>query len=248
MKTSHALLPTPVNPAPQSYPGLAQSRLSAFTLVELLAVIAILAILAALLFPFVGKMREKANASKCVGNLRQIGALAGIYLAENNGYLPLWRTWNQGANSWAWDNYAHTPTTGGEMPRLAGYHPGGSMTEAQYNAPGSKNIFNCPSNTSKMRARGYAANTFIMGDIASSSSRLKMASISQPGKRVLIADNAESKENEANERWITQANWKKVIGFQRHGGRANILFCDFSVRSTAPEELTIANIELKLTP
>jgi hypothetical protein len=69
-----------------------------------------------------GKIREKTNTTKCVGNLRQIGVFVGIYLAENNGYLPYWLPTTNGG-SWVWDNYAYTATRGGELPRLAGYHP-----------------------------------------------------------------------------------------------------------------------------
>jgi len=219
-----------------------------FTLVELLTVVAILAVLMALLLPVLGKIREKTNTTKCVGNLRQIGALAGIYLADNDGYLPYWRTWTDGAGSWAWDNYAYTATRGGELPRLAGYHPGGLLTAAQYDAPGSKNLFNCPSNTSKVRSKGYAANRLLMGDISIPSTRKKLVAIPRHRSLVLIADNATSKENEVNARWFDKSDWQQRIGFQRHGGRANSLFCDFSVRSAAPDELTDANIDPQGTP
>jgi prepilin-type processing-associated H-X9-DG protein/prepilin-type N-terminal cleavage/methylation domain-containing protein len=248
MITSPSPLPIRVNPAPRISLIPSRSKLPAFTLIELLSVIAILGILLAILIPSIGKMRERTHTINCASNLRQIGVLVGIYIAENDGYVPYWITWTDGAGSWTWDNYAHTPTTGGELPRLAGYHPDGIMNAAQYDKPGSKNLFNCPSNTSRTRSKGYAANTMIMGNIGNPMNRIKLISLQQPGKMVLIADNAMSKENEANVRWFNRSNWRQNIGFNRHGGRANILFCDFSVRSAALEELSDTNIDPQEAP
>ncbi|AHF89369.1 type II secretion protein [Opitutaceae bacterium TAV5] len=61
---------------------------SAFTLIELLTVIAIIGILAAIIIPTVGKVRDTARSAQCLGNLRQIGAAARLYIEDNKGMTP----------------------------------------------------------------------------------------------------------------------------------------------------------------
>lgn len=62
---------------------------SAFTLIELLTVIAVIAILAAILIPVAGAVRDRANSSKSVSNLRQIGNAVALFTNENKGTFPL---------------------------------------------------------------------------------------------------------------------------------------------------------------
>lgn len=62
--------------------------LRGFTLIELLAVIAIIAVLVALLLPAVTKVRQKAETTTCLQQLRQIMLTLPLFVADHDGFLP----------------------------------------------------------------------------------------------------------------------------------------------------------------
>jgi prepilin-type N-terminal cleavage/methylation domain-containing protein len=116
----------------------------AFTLIELLVVIAIIAILAALLLPALAGAKAKAQAAKCMSNVRQVGLALVLYTGDNNDKFPRTHTWNWPSE--LTDPYQAPGIISSWAQAIASYVGNASATNAQ--------VFICPTTEHYGRLNG----------------------------------------------------------------------------------------------
>ena len=131
----------------------------AFTLLELLVVIAIIAILAALLLPVLARAKERAKATNCLNNMKQIMVASKIYMDDNSGVMiPLWVA--QGASGWPGWNY--------DVSAFIIQYPSFLWWQDKFRLDGlikSPQIFDCPALTEPATAAsgGSTSTNHVLG-------------------------------------------------------------------------------------
>lgn len=181
----------------------------AFTLIELLTVIAIVGVLAGLLVPVVGAARNKARATECLSDLRQIGAAAQLYTHEHKGLLP---------------SISHQRDENGESL---------SWTRTLRDYLGPDFIGRCPAWPEHPARVTYGWNDLL---VTADGRGLPFTQCRTPSATLLLAELAPDQTAEhlhfsGAARSITPGYFRSLINVQAHGAAANYLFVDGHARS-----------------
>lgn len=181
-----------------------QKNRSGFTLIELLVVMAIIAILAAMLLPALGRAQQRAWATACLGNVKQIGVASRMYADDNSDALP--RSAHQGA-SW--------------VATLQPYC-------------GGTNLWRCPRDGNKTRHYSYALNDYLLPpSVAGLLDYSKTTRVPAPVETLWLTECADGYVRNdhfhfspANDGDYAPGNFASQVAVQRHVAGANYLFVD----------------------
>ena len=121
----------------------------AFTLIELLVVIAIIAILAAMLLPALGKAKDKAKATACLSNCKQVGIASTMYNDDQRDLVvPLYQSKGSLVVASDWIVQNNNAIFWQDILRLGGY----MKTFSAFDCPSLQNL------AAKSIGGGFATN------------------------------------------------------------------------------------------
>ena len=215
-----------------------------FTLVELMVVICTIGVLAALSMPVFQRAREAARRAGCASNLRQLGIAVKLYLQYNDDvYFPYFQN-VPGGRLWYFGfekDFGHGAPEGRReldvtraclYPYFGAAHTIELCPSFRYSFSGFKPKFNGA-------AFGYGYNILgLSGRSAGSVGRLSEVVLFADCAQVNTFQAPASPTHPMLEEFYYVSPQEKTVHF-RHGGAANVLFCDGHVETLRPAPGTV---------
>ncbi|MFQ6035972.1 MAG: type II secretion system protein [Sedimentisphaerales bacterium] len=215
-----------------------------FTLIELLVVIAIIALLMAILMPALQQVKKQAKTVACQSNLRQWALIWHMYTQDNKGYFPgRVLTWRDVAEKYHEEpRISLCPTAtklyseGGRSP-FAAWGKRDDTGKANASSFGINQwVLNAPgTNTVGRRVPAYLWRS---PNVKGASEVLTFGDCAVTGATPWEVDNPPEYDGHAA-MWGSGGSRDEMRRFcmNRHNGRLNGLFLDWSVRTVGLKEL-----------
>lgn len=210
-----------------------------FTLIELLSVIAIIGVLSALALVGIGKARDSARKTHCIGNLRQMGPAFMAFAADNRGRFPLGFDRSSSAgNSWLYhlSPYLGQAVTDWDSLRLA-CRPDGPLGCLQTDPTDTSMINAWMSYKMTDKHRQYLVATGQSEAVrAPAAVGLPVSLIKNPAQSLLVAEGRGNPTFQNNRDMATTS--ERYYGLiYPHSGAVNTLFADGHVLTLSQQEI-----------
>jgi prepilin-type processing-associated H-X9-DG protein/prepilin-type N-terminal cleavage/methylation domain-containing protein len=219
------MFPLRIKDEPGAAPhGAAPGCLRAFTLVELLVVLTIIGLLILLIVPATARAMQKAQAARCVSQLRQLGAATLFYVNDHDGVFP---------------RSQHSAFAHRELPWARALAPTlGSSTSAWRTL--LSGVYHCPGDT-RAAMLSYGLNVYFeLGPDDDYEGKpqtwRRLAKVAHAATTILFAENDGSADHIMPNYWVSAGDATDVAG-ARHAGKAHYLFVDGHVAAHAMEEV-----------
>lgn len=210
-----------------------RARSQAFTLLELLVVIAIIAILAALILPALSRAKQRAGASTCSSNLRQLGLAFAMYCDSNTDAFPAPGSasiYGPQPEDWIWWQLGQDVNQSSIVPFISRFSPQlfRCPQDPEATWPGEKYAYSFSFNSSDLED-GINPG---MSSIITQDRKLyafRSAQVKTPSAKIMLID--EDRTTIDDSRWTP--GYGSLIA-QRHNGRGVVALGDGHVQLVLP--------------
>lgn len=221
--------------------GRTDDRPPAFTLVELLVTAGVAMLLIGILLPGLGRAREQARSTICQSNIRQLAMANGLYAQESGGvYVPGALGFLQNLHRWHGERSTiQEPFVSSRGPFVHYLGPDGAIRECPTFRPEKRGF--------EIGNGGYGYNNAYVGVQTTMNRQGRVIIVSdragtiadrvkRPGDTVMFTDSA-FVDRQLIEYSFAEPRFHPTFGLRadpsihfRHAKRANVAWCDGSVR------------------